>query len=207
MYLITDPDGLTVIDTGLARSGRPLLTAIAQLGHAPGDLRRIIVTHADGDHTNGLAALKMASGAPAFAHPLEATALAGGHSSRPMKTSGLRGWLFAAVAPWFTARPVTVEQTLADGQMLPVLGGLQVIFTPGHTPGHISLFAPGAGMLFCGDSLVASRGSLHLSEPAYTWDRPQTIQSARKQAALGARFVCPGHGPVVVDATGKFPAV
>ena len=45
---------------------------------------------------------------------------------------------------------------LSDGQILPVLGGLRVIETLGHTPGHISLFAPSAGILFCGDSIVSS---------------------------------------------------
>jgi len=207
MYIIAEPSGLTIIDTGLARSAGPLLNAIARLGRVPGDVRRIILTHADGDHANGLAALKAASGAPALAHPLEAAALAAGHSSRPMNAGGLGGVLFNLLAPWITARPVAVEEALADGQMLPVLDGLQVIYTPGHTPGHISLFAPGAGILFSGDSIIAGRDGLHLSAPAYAWDRAQAIQSAQKQATLGARFVCPGHGPVIVDASGKFPAV
>ena len=75
-YLISDPDGLTLIDAGLARRWRKILKYIASLGHAPQDLRRILVTHADGDHAGGLAALQAASGARVYASPIEAEALA-----------------------------------------------------------------------------------------------------------------------------------
>jgi glyoxylase-like metal-dependent hydrolase (beta-lactamase superfamily II) len=51
-----------------------------------------------------------------------------------------------------------------------VLGGLRVIATPGHTPGHISLFAPAMSVLFCGDSMVADKNGLHGSRSTVTWD-------------------------------------
>jgi glyoxylase-like metal-dependent hydrolase (beta-lactamase superfamily II) len=79
--------------------------------------------------------------------------------------------------------------------------------TPGHTPGHISLFAPSAGILFTGDSLVSEGDQLIPSREAYSWDQAQALESVKKQAALGARVVCPAHGPVVKDAAGKFPEV
>jgi len=79
-----------------------------------------------------------------------------------------------------------------------------VVETPGHTPGHISLFAPSAGVLFPGDSLVSEGDSLVSSSESVAWDGARAIESARAQAALGARIVCPAHGPVVKDAAGKF---
>jgi glyoxylase-like metal-dependent hydrolase (beta-lactamase superfamily II) len=91
--------------------------------------------------------------------------------------------------------------------MLPALGALRVVETPGHTPGHISLFAPSTGILFVGDSLVSANGRLRESRGANTWDQAKAIESVRKQAALGARIVCSGHGPVVMDAGNKFPLV
>ena len=88
---------------------------------------------------------------------------------------------------------------------LPVLGGLRVVATPGHTPGHISLFAPAVGVLFCGDSMVTDANGIRGSRPAVTWDEARAKESVQKQAELGASIVCSGHGPVVKDAAGKFP--
>jgi glyoxylase-like metal-dependent hydrolase (beta-lactamase superfamily II) len=204
VYLIVDPDGLTLIDAGLARTGRKILKTVADLGHSPRALRRIIVTHVDGDHVGGLAALKAASGAAVYAHPLEAEALAAGRLSRQLQFNPLVHWLFR-LTPWSRVEPVTVDELVSEGQVLPVLGGLHVVDTPGHTPGHISLFAPSAGLIFTGDSLASAGEGLILSREAYAWDRAQARASVRKQAGLGASIVCPAHGPVIKDAAGKFP--
>jgi glyoxylase-like metal-dependent hydrolase (beta-lactamase superfamily II) len=206
-YLIVDPDGLTLIDTGLARNGKRILSYITGLGYSPRDLERIVITHADGDHVAGLAALKAASGAYVYASPVEAEAIAAGRMSRELKLRGIYKGLFALAAPLFKVKPVAVDERVADGQVLPALGGLRVVATPGHTPGHISLYAPAAGVLFVGDSMVSERDGLRPSRGANTWDKSQALESVRLQAALGARVVCPAHGPVVHNAIGKFPEV
>jgi len=206
-YLIVDPDGLTLIDTGLAGSHKKILKYIAGLGRAQADLQRIVITHADGDHVGSLAALKQAAGARCYASRVEAEAIAAGRQSRALKTRGVQKLLFGLIAPLFKARPAVVDEVLAADQTLPVLGGLRVIETPGHTPGHISLFAPAAGILFAGDSMVSSGGALRESRGMNTWDERLAIESVRRQAALGARIVCVGHGPVATDAAGKFPRV
>jgi glyoxylase-like metal-dependent hydrolase (beta-lactamase superfamily II) len=204
VYLIIDPDGLTLIDAGLPRGGKKILKYMARLGHRPQDLRRIVITHADGDHVGGLATLKTTSGATVYASAVEAEAIAAGRMSRELKLSGPARWLFALMSPWFKATPATVDELVTGGQVLPALGGLHVVETPGHTPGHISLFAPSAGVLFPGDSLVSEGDSLVSSSESVAWDGARAIESARAQAALGARIVCPAHGPVVKDAAGKF---
>jgi glyoxylase-like metal-dependent hydrolase (beta-lactamase superfamily II) len=101
-----------------------------------------------------------------------------------------------------------VDDILTDGQVLPVLGGLRVIKTSGHTPGHISLYLEAAKTLFSGDSIVSDKdGTLLASRKPVTWDRTKASAAVRKQAGLGVQVVCPGHGPVVRDAAGKFPKV
>jgi glyoxylase-like metal-dependent hydrolase (beta-lactamase superfamily II) len=206
-YLIVEADGLTVIDTGLPRSEKKILAYVASLGKRAQDIRRIILTDADLNHVGGLAALQKASGGRTYASKIEADAIAAGKSSREIKPGGfsLRRILFAVLSPFIKATPFAVDEILAEGQTLPVLGGLQVVETPGHTPDHISLFAPSAGVLFCGDSLVSDQKGLHGSRPGITWDESKARASERKQAALGAQIVCSGHGPVVRDAIGKFP--
>lgn len=206
-YILEDPDGLTIIDTGIPRSEKKILAFVAELGHSSGDIKRIILTHADMDHVGGLSALQKATSARTFASEIEARAIAAGRSSREIKPRGfsLRRLLFSVVRPFMTAAPVKVDAILEDGEVLPVLGGLRVVATPGHTPGHISLFSPENGILFCGDSIVSDKDGLHGSRPGLTWDEACARESERKQAALGATIVCSGHGPVVMDAAGKFP--
>ena len=206
-YILIDDDGLTIIDAGLPRSEKKILAYVANLGKSAGDVKRIILTHSDLDHVGALVALQKATGARTFASQIEADAIAAGEPSRQISSSGfsLRRILFALVGLLFKAKPFQVDEILSDGQTLPILGGLRVVETPGHTPGHVSLFAPKVDLLFCGDSMVTSENTIHGSRPAVTWDEAQANESVRKQAELGANIVCSGHGPVIRDASGKFP--
>ncbi len=206
-YVIDDSDGLTIIDAGLPRNEKKILAYVSSLGKSPADVKRIILTHSDLDHVGSLAALQKATGARTYASQIEADAIAAGRPSRTIRPSGfsMRRLIFSLLRPFMKATPVKVDEVVAEGRTLPVLGGSRVIETPGHTPGHISLFAPSAGILFCGDSMVTDETGIHGSRPGITWDDTKARESERKQAALGARIVCSGHGPVVMDATGKYP--
>jgi glyoxylase-like metal-dependent hydrolase (beta-lactamase superfamily II) len=205
-YLIVEPEGLTLIDTGIPGSEKKILEYINDLGHSPTDLKRILLTHSDLDHVGSLPALKQASGARTFASDIEARAIALGRASRQIKpASPIRRIMFTLLRFRFKAKPFQVDELLKDGQVLPILGGLRVVETVGHTPGHISLYAPALNLLFPGDSMVSDENGLYGSRPANTWDEVKANESVRKQAALGARIVCPGHGPVVTEAENKFP--
>ncbi len=207
VYLIVDADGLTLIDTGLSNHAKKVLKYIADLGRKPNDLRRIIITHADSDHFGALAELKAASQARVLASSIEANAIEAGRASRPLKARGLQKALLSLIGPLFRAKPAVVDERVSDGDELPVLGGLRVIETRGHTPGHISLYSPSHQILFGGDSMVSEDGHLRESRGMNTWDETQAKTAARIQAALGAHIVCVGHGPVVMNAGGKFPNV
>ncbi len=206
-YLIVDADGLTLIDTGLPGSDKKILAYVTNLGKSPADIRRIILTHSDVDHVGSLSPLHEATGARTYASQIEADAIAAGKPSRVIKRTGFswRRVLMTVLSPFMKPKRFQVDEILKDGQVLPVGGGLRVVATPGHTPGHISLYAPTWGVLFCGDSMVTEPNVIHGSRPGLTWDDAKARESEKKQAALGARIVCSGHGPVVLDAAGKFP--
>jgi glyoxylase-like metal-dependent hydrolase (beta-lactamase superfamily II) len=182
-YLLVDPDGLTIIDTGLPHSERKILAYVSGLGKSARDVKRILITHADIDHVGSLAALHKASGARTYASQVEAAAIAAGKSSREIRPAGFspQRLFFSLMRPFITTQPFQVEEIVVDGQVLPALGGLRVLDTCGHTPGHISLFAPVPGALFCGDSMVTDESGIHGSRSGLTWD------DAKAKAAVSAQ--------------------
>jgi glyoxylase-like metal-dependent hydrolase (beta-lactamase superfamily II) len=169
-------------------------------------LKQVLITHADFDHVGALGALQSASGAKVFAHAIEAEAMAAAHASRELRPRNpLMSLFFRLTGRLVRVSPLRVDGFLTDGQVLPQLGGLRVVATPGHTPGHISLFSASTGVLFSGDSIVSSKDGLRGSQGANTWDQAKADRSVKQQATLGARIICPGHGPVVFEAVGKIP--
>ena len=206
-YLIVESDGLTLIDTGMPFSEKQTLRYIASLGHSADEISRILITHADLDHYGCLAALKEASGARTYASQPEAEAMAKGISSRPVnRTVGrFQAFVIRLMGKLLKPTPIQVDEVLADGQVLPVLGGLQVVETPGHSPSHLSYYAPSVRVLFCGDSMKSNDKGLRVSRSRNNWDQKKAEESVRKLSTLGAEIVCPGHGPVIRDATDKFP--
>ena len=211
LYLIEEPNetnGLTLIDAGLAKSATQLvLRKIAELGRQPNDLKRILITHADADHYGSAAELKAITGARLYASAAEAEAMRQGRTSRK-----IGGGIFMNAAMGLLERtimkmpPAQVDDVLVVGQVLPVLGGLHVIASPGHTPEHVSFYAPAHKLLFTGDSLNANSGKLRWIKGSIQWNNDAGLASAREQAKLGAHTVCCGHGVVITGNNIAFPS-
>jgi glyoxylase-like metal-dependent hydrolase (beta-lactamase superfamily II) len=201
-YLIESDDGLMLIDTGIGGSEIKILAAMQALGKQPGELRHIILTHLHGDHTGGLAALKQATGAAIYAHALEAPAIHAGQTMRPIQPGpGLMSKLMVRSmmkAPRPNLPGVSVEHELQDGDSLP--GGWQVIHTPGHTGGHISLKRD--DILILGD---AATRWLRLGGPPLFEDYAEAQRSLQKLARLDFEMACFSHGkPILNGAAIKF---
>ena len=197
MYLILEPDGLTLIDAGVAKSGaKVVLEALEKLGRPPSDLKRILITHADPDHIGSVAGLKAATGAQIVIGRGEAAAMARGKPSRPVKNPVMR----LMIDLMMKIQPLGADVELEDGAELPVLGGLRVIASPGHTRGHVSYFSPRDRILFAGDAMLVSKGKLSWSEGPFTQDYAEGLKTVRKLEALNPSVVCCGHGnPVRAD--------
>ncbi len=197
-YLIIEPSGLSLIDTGLPQNHKILFAYISKLGYQPKDIQRVIITHADGDHYGCLSEIVAASGAKTYAHPIEADAMKIGKQSRPLKLRGIWNLLFKVMFQFFRPKPVEVDHLVTDGEIVATFGGLRVIHTPGHTPGHISLFAKKHKLLFAGDSMRSKTGGIiKSSQGTSTWDEGLALKSAQTQRVLHPDIICPGHGPVV----------
>lgn len=192
-YLVREDDGLTLVDTGMPGSAAAILDAARALGMP---IRRIVLTHAHNDHVGSLDALhRQLPDAEVLISGRDARFLAGDMRLDPDEPQAkLRGG-YTTVA----TRPTRL---LADGDRV---GALQVIASPGHTPGHIALFDPRDGTLIAGDAFqthpsvaVAGTPLLRFPFPALaTWHRPTALASARRLGALQPTRLATGHGAVL----------
>ena len=204
-FLIVEENGLTLIDTGLPKNEKKILKYIEDIGRKPNDLKYILITHADGDHIGSAKALRELTGAKIYASKFEAECAAKGTPPREPKTSNpLLKLLFSLTAKMFVYPPTLVDEIVKDGDVLPILGGLRVISTPGHTPDHVSYFSPSHNILLAGDSLRTSKDQVYNETTPFTWDEAKQNNSVRLQAELKPEIVCVGHGNVVKDAANKF---
>lgn len=188
-YLVGD----VLVDAGLPSSEDRLLEAVAG--------RRVtahMLTHAHPDHQGASAALCRALEIPLWCgeHDREAAERATFATPR----HGARRPLFR-VAERLGGPGHPVARTLREGDLV---AGFSVIETPGHTPGHISLWRASDGVVILGD-VASHRNPLSLSpglrEPSrlFTLDPERNRRSIRKIADLQPRLVCFGHGPALTD--------
>ena len=201
-YLVAEDDGLTLVDTMLPRSGKAILRAADGLG-AP--IVRIALTHAHGDHIGALDELAAAlPGVEVLISTRDARLLHKDKSLDPDEPqSKLRGGY-----PGAKTHPT---RTLAAGDMV---GSLEVVAAPGHTPGHVAFLDRRDGTLLCGDAYttlggVATTSKVRLPFPLAsmsTWDGPTELESARALRALEPAALAPGHGRVVESPLGAMDA-
>ena len=96
-----------------------------------------------------------------------------------------------------------VDRTIADGERLPECGGIVVIHTPGHTPGHICLYLEPAKMLVAGDALNVVDGRLIGPRPEIADDSAQAVASLRKLAPFEIETVVCYHGGAYTGAVNQ----
>jgi len=204
-FVIVEENEVTLIDSGLPKNEAKILKYIEGIGRKPSDLKHILITHADGDHIGSAKALRELTGAKIYASAFEAECAAKGMPPREPKTSNLLlKLLFSLTAKMFVYPPTAVDHIVKDGDVLPILGGLRVISTPGHTPDHVSYFSPSHNILLAGDSLRTANDQVYNAISPFTWDAETQNQSIKLQAKLKPQIVCVGHGKVVREAAGKF---
>jgi glyoxylase-like metal-dependent hydrolase (beta-lactamase superfamily II) len=199
-FAFVDDDGsVTLVDCGLKQAPARIVAGLLAIGKAPGDVQRIILTHAHSDHIGGAAAMSGRTGLGIDVHTADAGFARTG-TEPPIDPSSRLGALISGRRkdgrPGF--EPVEVATELHDGQILDVAGGLQVVHTPGHTPGHISLLHAPSGVLITGDAIF---NVLRLRWPvrAFCSDVALTHRTAQRLADLDYTTAAFTHGPQISD--------
>ena len=193
--LISETDGLTLIDTAVGGSQKGILQAAAEM-NAP--ISRILLTHAHGDHVGALDDLREAlPNAEILMTARTARFLTGDRSLDPDEDHG-------KLPGSFTARKTRPDRLIAPGDRI---GSLEVVSSPGHSPDHVAFLDTRDRTLFAGDAFqtragVAVSGTMRPLFPfpaMATWDKDVALASARQLLQLNPTTLAVGHGRFLHD--------
>jgi len=209
VYLIqnTDATEWVMVDTGLKSTATKVKDLVAEVFGKGSVPKAIIMTHGHFDHRGSLIELAQEWSVPVYCHHQELPYLTG-EASYPPADPSVGGGMMSLLSFTYPRGPINVESSLkelpADGSV-PQLEDWRWIHTPGHTPGHISLFREKDGVLIAGDAFVttmqesvlavATQKRFVCGPPKYfTPDWGSAARSVRELAALEPNVVATGHG-------------
>ncbi|OMC05258.1 MBL fold metallo-hydrolase [Mycobacterium sp. NS-7484] len=204
-YLWTEPDGVTLIDTGWPDSADLIADALTVLGLRRIHVKRIVLTHFHEDHCGAAAEIADWSDVEVIAGAADAPYVRGEQTGPlPVLTESER-----ALRPDFDVPPhgpaCRVDRVVADGDVLDFAGGARVIGVPGHTPGSIALYLPAADALLTGDVVAEFDGQVILG--VFNVDRSELARSVTRLAQTGAQRAGFGHGePILTEAAARIGA-
>ncbi len=187
-------DGLILFDTGYPATLDQLEAALEEHGFGFDDIEFLFLTHQDGDHAGAAADIVDDTGATVFAHTDDTPAIDGRET--PIKTGDER------------YPPVPVDVEVVDGVTLRTAAGpMHVVATPGHTPGHVSLYLPDQKLLVAADALTVEDGELSGPIEQFTPESEEAAESVDKLADLDVERVLCYHGGPVGAGTSEIEAI
>ncbi|WP_426980087.1 MBL fold metallo-hydrolase [Bacillus pseudomycoides] len=201
--LLWDEKEALLVDTGMPGQLEGICDAMIGIGVPFEQLQAVILTHQDIDHIGSLPEIQQKANhsIEVYAHELDKPYIEGQLpliKGDPNKMSEEKWAALPDVVQALYKNPPTtkVNQTLEDGQRLPFLGGIEVIHTPGHTPGHISLYSEKYKTLIAGDAMVCVEGKLKGPVPHTTPDMETATESLRRFLEFDIERIICYHGGV-----------
>jgi glyoxylase-like metal-dependent hydrolase (beta-lactamase superfamily II) len=188
-----------LFDTGDPLAAEDLISEIETNGFSFAELEQIIISHGHADHAGGASAILDRRRVRVLAHAADIPAIQGRPHGTRRPAAWLRRFLMHLRRPY---RPVESVSPVDQGETLRALPLWQVLRTPGHTFGSISLLQPAAKILLCGDALSNRGGRLTIPTGPRCHDPLLARESVRKLSHLDLEILGCGHGPVIRTCAG-----
>lgn len=196
-FMLRDDDGqVTLIDMGVASSGKKVIAALESIGSGASDVTRLMLTHCHPDHAGGAAYVSEKTGRPVDIHAEDADYVRSGTQPPHDQTIFLGRLVDRLPAPKLAR--VTVGEELSDGQVVPFAGGIRVVHTPGHSPGHVSYLHESSGTLITGDAIFNVLGRRWPMKFLCT-SFAMTKQTAHQLGELDYSVAAFTHGPEITE--------
>jgi len=202
--ILMDKDEMVLVDCGYAGFLPRLEQAAVEKGVDLSALTRIIITHHDHDHMGSLAAIKrkyphiqvIASekDAPYVSGKIKSLRLEQAENVQSTLPQELQesGRIFQEILK--AVENETVDLTVKDGDYFPWCGGVEIVETPGHMPGHISIYIKKHNVLISGDALAIENGKLEIAAPQFTLDITEAKKSVSKLLNYDIKSIICYHG-------------
>lgn len=199
-YLLIREDGIVTVDTGMPGNAERIVGYAEKLGYKSNDIKIIILTHSDIDHSGSAKKLRELTGAKVAISEIDAPRVEGKMELKKVKGPAapfLR--LMFKLSKFDSFEP---DILLKDGD---VIEGLEVIHTPGHTDGSLSFYKRQNLFMFVGDLVWGdNNGGVRPPSSAVTPDMEEAWNSIKKVSEFECNVMLPGHGnPIMPDATKK----
>lgn len=202
--VLCDETNCVLVDCGYIGALTKLEEALRSHEILPEDITHIIITHQDHDHVGALASFKKKySKVKILASAEEAPFISGTRKSLRLEQAEQLQKELPPQMQEFGRRfcellrsvePVPIDQVLYGGEQLPFCGGCQVISSPGHTPGHISLYIPEFDTIIAGDAIALEDGKPVIANPQFTLDMETANASLENLLAHSAKHIICYHG-------------
>ena len=200
LYLIVDQDEAVLIDAHIGQAAEKVIEKIEEIIEL-NDLKTILLTHGHYDHIGACPLLEEKTNASIAAHIADAQFVEEPWTQfvTLYQDFNISAQAYQDFITMVGGRGVKITEALHDGDNIKVGSlNLEVIHTPGHTPGSICLYEPETKIMFSGDVLIPSQ-FLPITLGVFL-DAAKQIQSMKRLSELNIRVLCPGHEPILQGA-------